>query len=155
MCICMYQLRDFCFIHWVLINSYLDFPGGASSKESACQCRRRKRHVFDPWVWSLGQEDPLEKGMTTHYSILAWEISWMEEPGKLQSLGLQRVRHNWVTNIKHTTIIILMLKLFNLASMNLFKAGSYVLLTCPIILLICNQIYYPLRNWPTPCPVIL
>ena len=46
------------------------------------------------WVQSLGQEDPLEKGMATHSSILAWEISWAEEPGGPQSTGLQRVRHN-------------------------------------------------------------
>ena len=45
------------------------------------------------WVRSLGQEDPLEKGMATHSSILAWEIPWREEPGWLQSMGLQRVRH--------------------------------------------------------------
>ena len=44
-------------------------------------------------VRSLGQEDPLEKEMTTHFSILAWEIPWTEEPGGLQSMGLQRVRH--------------------------------------------------------------
>ena len=43
---------------------------------------------------SLGQEDPLEKEMATHSSILAWRISWTEEPGVLQSLGSQRVRHN-------------------------------------------------------------
>ena len=42
-------------------------------------------------VWSLGQEDPLEKGMATHSSILAWEIPWTEEPGRLQSMGSQRV----------------------------------------------------------------
>ena len=45
-------------------------------------------------VSSLGQEDPLEKGMTTHSSVLAWEILWTEEPCGLQSMGLQRVRHN-------------------------------------------------------------
>ena len=45
-------------------------------------------------VRSLGQEDPLEKGMATHSSILAWRIPWTEEPGMLQSLGSQRVRHN-------------------------------------------------------------
>ena len=45
-------------------------------------------------VCSLGQEDPLEKGMTTHYSILAWRIPWTEEPGRLQSMGFQRVRHD-------------------------------------------------------------
>ena len=43
---------------------------------------------------TLGQEDPLEKGMTTHSSILAWEIPWTEEPGKLQSMGSQRVRQD-------------------------------------------------------------
>ena len=41
------------------------------------------------WVQSLGQEDPLEEGMATHASILAWRIPWMEEPGGLQSIGLQ------------------------------------------------------------------
>ena len=42
---------------------------------------------------SLGQEDPLKEGMATHSSILAWRISWMEEPGGLQSIGSQRVGH--------------------------------------------------------------
>ena len=51
-------------------------------------------------VWSLGQEDPLEEEMTTHSSILIWRIPWTEEPGGLQSMGLQRVRHNWA--IEHT-----------------------------------------------------
>ena len=45
-------------------------------------------------VQSLGQEDPLEKEMATHSSILAWRILWTEEPGGLQSMGSQRVRHN-------------------------------------------------------------
>ena len=45
-------------------------------------------------VQSLGQEDPLEKEMVIHSSILAWRIPWMEEPGGLQSMGSQRVRHN-------------------------------------------------------------
>ena len=45
-------------------------------------------------VRSLGWEDPLEKEMATHSSILAWRIPWIEEPGKLQSTGLQRVGHN-------------------------------------------------------------
>ena len=45
-------------------------------------------------VRSLGQEDPLEKGMATHSSILVWRIPWMEEPGGLQSMGLRRVGHD-------------------------------------------------------------
>ena len=50
--------------------------------------------VEETWVQSLDQEDPLEKGMATHSSILAWRIPWTEEPGGLQSMGLQRVRHD-------------------------------------------------------------
>ena len=46
----------------------------------------------------LGQEDPLGKGIATHSSILAWEISWTEEPSELQSVALQRVRHDWMTS---------------------------------------------------------
>ena len=49
-------------------------------------------------VWSLGGEDPLEKEMATHSSILAWRIPWTKETGGLQSMGSQRVGHNWVTN---------------------------------------------------------
>ena len=50
------------------------------------------------WVRSVGQEDHLEKGMTVHSSILAWRIPRTEEPGRLQSVGLQTVGHDWVTN---------------------------------------------------------
>ena len=50
------------------------------------------------WVWSLGWEDPLEKGMVTYSSILAWIIPGTEEPGGLQFIGLQRIRHDWATN---------------------------------------------------------
>ena len=46
---------------------------------------------------SLGREDPLEKGMATHFCILAWRTPWTEEPGRLWSMGLQRVRHDLVT----------------------------------------------------------
>ena len=46
------------------------------------------------WVLSLDQDDPLEKGMSTHSSVLAWRIPWTEEPGRLQSMGSQRVRHD-------------------------------------------------------------
>ena len=51
------------------------------------------------WVQSLGWEDSLEKEMATHSSILAWRIPWTEEPSKLQSVGLQRVRHDWATSL--------------------------------------------------------
>ena len=52
----------------------------------------------ETWVRSLGREDPLKKGMAPHSSILDWRILWTEEPGELQSMGSQRVRHNWSVN---------------------------------------------------------
>ena len=55
--------------------------------------------VWEIWVQSLGQEDPLEKGKATHSSILVWELLWRrEEPGRLQSKGSQRIGHNWLIN---------------------------------------------------------
>ena len=48
----------------------------------------------ETWIWSLGWEYSLEKGMATHSSILVWRIPWTEEPGGLQSIGSQRVRYN-------------------------------------------------------------
>ena len=53
---------------------------------------------------SLGWEDPLEKGMAAHSIILAWRIPWTEEPGGLQSMGSQRVGHNWATLSLHFTL---------------------------------------------------
>ena len=47
--------------------------------------------MWETWVQSLGQEDPLEKEMAAHSSVLAWEIPWREEPGRLQSVGSQKV----------------------------------------------------------------
>ena len=52
------------------------------------------QEMQDTWVQSLSQEDPLEEGMATHSSIIAWRIPWTEEPGGLQSIESQRVRHN-------------------------------------------------------------
>ena len=62
------------------------------------QMVKRLPAMQETWVWSLGQEDPLEKEMETHSSILAWKIPWTEEPGGPQSMGSQKVGHNWVTN---------------------------------------------------------
>ena len=59
----------------------------------------------EAWVWFLGQEDSLEKEMVIHSSILAWSIPWTEEHRGLQSMGLQRVRHSWVTKQQHIMCI--------------------------------------------------
>ena len=65
--------------------------------------------VWETWVQSLSREDPLEKGMDTHSSILAWRISWTVEPGRLQSMGLQGVRHHWpiLTSLPDCSVIIM------------------------------------------------
>ena len=54
------------------------------------------------WVWFLGQENSLKEEIATHSSILSWQIPWTEKPGKLQSMGPQRVGHDWVTEQTHT-----------------------------------------------------
>ena len=58
------------------------------------QMVKRLPTMQETWVRSLGWEDPLEKEMATHSSVLAWKIPWTEEPGRLQSMGLQRVGHD-------------------------------------------------------------
>ena len=58
------------------------------------QTVKRLPAMQETWIRSLGQEDPLEKEMATHSSILAWRIPWTEEPGGLQSMGSQRVGHD-------------------------------------------------------------
>ena len=62
------------------------------------------------WVRSLGWEDPLEEGMATQSSILAWRTPWKEEPGRLQSMGLQRVGHDWETNAFTSFILLVVFK---------------------------------------------
>jgi len=85
----MYQKMS---VFWIieLFLLKLEFPGSWQLKNLPAVQKTR--------VQSQGQEGPLEKGMATHSSILVWGIPWTEEPGGLQSIGLQRVRHNWVTN---------------------------------------------------------
>ena len=58
------------------------------------QAVKRLSTMQETWVRSLGREDPLEKEMAIHSSTIAWKIPWIEEPGRLQSTGLQRVGHN-------------------------------------------------------------
>ena len=53
--------------------------------------------MWETWIWFLGWEVPLEEGMTTHFSTLAWRTPWTEEPGCVQSMGLQKVTYDWET----------------------------------------------------------
>ena len=77
----------------------------------AAQRVKRLPTMRETWVQSLGQDDLLEKEMATYSSILAWKIPWTEEPGRLQSTGLQRVRNDWVTSLS-LQYLFLCLKLF-------------------------------------------
>ena len=72
-----------------LVGSY-----GGFRTSLVAQMVKNPPAMQETWVRSLGWEDPLEKGMATHSSILAWRIPWTEEPGGLQSMGSQRVAHN-------------------------------------------------------------
>ena len=66
----------------------------SSGKSLVAQMVKNLPVMQDTWAQSLGQEHPLEKGMATHSSVLAWRISWTEEPGRLQSMRSQRAGHN-------------------------------------------------------------
>ena len=74
------------------------FPGGSSAEEPARQCRRR-----ETWVQSVRREDPLEEGMATHSSILAWRIPRTVEPGGLQSIELRRVSMTEASEHAHSS----------------------------------------------------
>ena len=72
------------------------FPSG--EKLSMAQMAKNlpaMQEIQEMQVWSLSQEDPMEEEMATHFSILAWKIPWIEKPGRLPSMGLQRVGHDW------------------------------------------------------------
>ena len=71
------------------------FTTWAMREAPVCCIWKNLSAMQETWVQSLGWEDPLEN--TTHFSILVWEIPWTEEPGRLQSIGLQRVGYDWAT----------------------------------------------------------
>ena len=91
------------------------FPGGSDGKKICLQCRRAG---FNPWVRKI----PWEKGMATHSSILAWTIPWTEDPSRLQSIGSQRVGHDWATN----TFLVASATLFASLVSIIFLGGSEV-----------------------------
>ena len=97
-----------------LLLIYLGLPWWLNDKEFTCQCRRQETQVG-----SLGWEDPLEKEMATHSSILAWEIPWTEEPGGLQSVGSKKkVRHDLETKQQQLTYLLIGSCTFCLPSSN-------------------------------------
>ena len=98
-----------CFLafHWHLVketpvHSITHRFHGSQSTQSdflVAQTVKRLPTMWETRVRSLGGEYPLEKEIANHFSTLAWKIPWMEEPGRLQSMGSQRVRHDWATSL--------------------------------------------------------
>ena len=86
---------------WLLLTLYArcHLSAAPAPHSLVAQMVRRLPTTQEIRVQSLSREDPLEKEMATHSSTLAWKIPWMEEPRGLQSMGLQRVRHNWATSL--------------------------------------------------------
>ena len=79
---------------WEAHLLFMDTQKLTSRASLVAQIVNNRPAIWETWVRFLGWEDPLEKGMTTQSSILAWRIRWTEERGRLQSMGLQRVRPN-------------------------------------------------------------
>ena len=90
MCVCV------CVCVCVFEFNYMTFGASLVS-----QMVKNLPAMQEAWIWSLGWEDPMETGLVTFSSILTWRIPWTGEPGRLQSMELQRVRHDWATNYKH------------------------------------------------------
>ena len=92
------KLPPYCVWRGILLWFWFSFP--------ASLVAQRLKHLppmRETWVRSLGQEDPLEEKMATHSSTLARRIPWREEPGSLQSMGSQGVRHDWATSLHFFT----------------------------------------------------
>ena len=87
--------------HWWLFARYRGYRDCRASL--VAQMVKNLPATQETWVRSLGWKDPLEMGTATHSSILAWRIPWTEEPGRLQSMGLQRVRYNEHFHFPETT----------------------------------------------------
>ena len=83
------NLTDTPYFYLLAILLWMGLSWWLSGKESPVM-----QETQNTWVGSLGREDPLDEGMATHSSVLAWRIPWIEEPGGLQSTGLERVGHN-------------------------------------------------------------
>ena len=105
-----------------------------------------------PAMWetqdrSLGREDPLEKEMATHSSTLAWKIPWMEEPGTLQSMGLQRVGHDWATSLHHSRSSRINRKRYYLFNILLVHFDNILLKTFTSIYLSYVDLQYYFSVW--------
>ena len=111
-----------------LFSNYFSYPHYHYINHVIISLKFVFSHLF-VWIGSLGWEDPLEKEMATQSSIRAWEIPWTEEPGGLQSLGLQRVGHHWTTNTYFLCLCILL---------TVGTFGGVCVLVAQLCLTVCN-----------------
>ena len=98
---------------------------------------KRLPTMRETWVRSLGWEDPLEKEMAIHSSILAWRIPWTEEPGGLQSTGSQRVGHYWATSLHFNILICPGILMENLMTSQKLTKGLNELANMLITFMVC------------------
>ena len=112
--------------------------------------------MWETWVQSLGWEDVLEKEMATHSSILAWKIPWIEEPGRLQSLGSQRVGHDSETSLSLFTYAVSLIK----SPSTVQVLSSWKSALCWVLLLLSCQAVsnslqpHGLQHTRPPCPTL-
>ena len=117
----------------------------------------------ETWVRSLGEEDPLEKEMATHSSTLAWKIPWMEKPCRLQSMGSQRVGHEWAISLSlffyvftwldHLFFLVLNNILFSECTSLLTHTPAKEHLGCFYFIVLCADIegfFYKLKIYSNP-----
>ena len=95
---------QFLFLYWHKSNLFIL---ATTNPRTFLVAQRAKNlpAIQETRVWSLGQKDSLEKGMVTHFGILAWRIPWTDEPGRLQSMRSQRVGHDWATSLSLFTFM--------------------------------------------------
>ena len=113
----------------------MSFYKGASL---VAQRLKRLPAMRETWVVSLGWENPLEKEMANHSTILAWRIPWMEEPGGLESTGSQRVGHDWATSLHFTS---------NLTPTFISGNHKFVFSVCGYISVLCMSSFVSFFFW--------
>ena len=141
-------ILSFIHINYNLVGTIAGLPRWSTGKESACRCRRGRRDGR-----SVGQEDSLEEEMATHSSTLAWRIPWTEKPGRLQSIGSQRVGQEWrdlartygITYCLYSGTVNMDHRLLSPRSVNVCIMDIY--LACPASLLVWyHNFSFPILN---------
>ena len=125
---------------YLLLYSFMGFSGGARGKKKKIQLPVQETE--ETWVRSLGLEDPLEKEMATHSSILAWRITWTEEPGRLRSIESHRVD---TTEVTQHGILLYRLGLYSLYQQEL---TDNLLTDCSVVILSHLRFFFFLYFFP-------